>query len=375
MEAVNAIAERLFGATLATMDLLSVALGDRLGFYRCLAQAAPAGLSATELGAATGTEARYVREWLEQQAVTGLLETLEPEGPVHRADPGVVPGGDPAPCRRFALAAGVGEVLTDEDSLVFLAPLARQLAAAARALPAVADAARHGGGVPWAGYGTDMCESEADLNRPGYLQLLADQWLAAMPDVAARLRADPPARVADVGCGGGWSAIGLARGFPRTRVDAYDLDPASVALARANVAAAGLADRVQVHEGDIALAPAGDGCALVTAFECLHDLPYPVAALVAMRRLAGPEGAVLVGDMKVADRFTAPGDDVERLMYGFSVLVCLPDSLSTPGSVATGAAMRTDTLRGYAAAAGYRSVEVLPIEHDLWRFYRLHPSS
>ena len=109
--------------------------------------------------------------------------------------------------------------------------------------------------MPWAAYGTDMRESEADLNRPGYLRLLAGDWLAALPGVQQRLRAAPPARVADIGCGAGWSCIGLARGYPMVRVDGYDLDPASVELARCSVAAAGLAGRVRVHHADITTAP------------------------------------------------------------------------------------------------------------------------
>lgn len=213
-----------------------------------------------------------------------------------------------------------------------------------------------------------MRESEGDLNRPGYLHLLAEDWLAALPDVQQRLLADPPpARVADVGCGAGWSSI--APGVSRGRgLDAFELDPASVELARRNVKAAGLDDRVHVHAVDIgAVADQGpsERYDLVTAFECLHDLPYPVEALTAMRHLTGPTGSVLVVDMKVADSFTAPGDEVERLMYGFSLVICLPDSMSSPGSAATGTVTRADTLRGYAEQAGYSTVEVLQVEHDL----------
>lgn len=103
---------------------------------------------------------------------------------------------------------------------------------------------------------------------------------------------------------------------------------------------------VYVHETDITTAAADEPYNLVTAFECLHDLPYPVEALTAMRRLSGTQGAVLVADMKVADTFTAPGDEVERLMYGFSLLICVPDSMSSPGSAATGTVMRYETRPG-----------------------------
>lgn len=90
-----------------------------------------------------------------------------------------------------------------------------------------------------------------------------------------------------------------------------------------------------------------------------------------MRDLAGPEGAVLIVDERVAERFTAPGDDRERLMYGFSVLHCLPVGRAETPSAATGTLMRPDTLRQYAKDAGFHTMEILPIENDSWRFYRL----
>lgn len=354
---VAAIADRVLSAAIGTLDILVIALGDRLGYYRLLAQRGP--LTPPGLAAASGTASRYTREWLAQQAVTGLVEV---------ADPGQEPDA-----RRYRLRPGVAEVLADPDQLSYLAPLARQLAAAARQMPALAGAYRSGGGVPWAAYGADMRESEADLNRPGYLHLLADDWLAALPGVQQRLRARPPARVADIGCGAGWSCIGLARGYPLLHVDGYDLDSASVALARRNIAAAGLAGRVHIHQADIATAANYGPYDLVTAFECVHDLPHPVPALAAMRRLAGTAGTVLIADMKAAPEFTAPGGDVDRLLYGFSLLICLPDSMSTPGSAATGSVLRPGTMRGYPTEAGFTRIDILPIDHDIWRFYQLHP--
>lgn len=352
------VASRLMAAALGTLDLLVIALGERLGYYRLLAERAP--LTAPSLAAVSRTAPRYAREWLEQQAVTGLIEVLDP--------------AEEPDARRYRLRPGVAEVLADPDQLTYLAPLARQLAAAARQLPALTQAYRNGEGVPWAAYGADMRESQADMNRPGYLRLLTDDWLSALPAVQRRLRAAPPARVADIGCGAGWSCIGLAQGYPMILVDGYDLDPASVELAQSNVADAGLADRVRIHQADITITPTDRGpYDLVTAFECLHDMPRPVPALAAMRRLAGPAGTVLVADMKAARQFNAPGDDVERLLYGFSLLICLPDSMSTPGSAATGTVLRPGTLRDYAIRAGYTRVDTLPVEHDLWRFYHLQP--
>ena len=66
----EALVERLFGSVLGMMDVYMVYVGDRLGFYRALAAGA---MTPAALAVKTGTDARYVREWLEQQAVTGIL--------------------------------------------------------------------------------------------------------------------------------------------------------------------------------------------------------------------------------------------------------------------------------------------------------------
>ena len=342
-------AERLFDATLGLVDVLAVYLGDRLGWYRALASGGPA--TPEELVARAGGSARYAREWLEQQAGTGIL-TLDAGS-------------------RFALPAGPAEVLTDADSLNYLAPLARMFGAAATQLPALVDAYRHGGGVSWSQFGVDMRESQADMNRPWFLDRLGPT-LAGLPDVDAVLRR-PGARIADIGCGGGWSSIALARAYPESTVEGWDVDRPSIDLARSNAAAAGLAERVRFFPADAAgLGEVGHDA--LFAFECVHDMPAPVDVLAAMRRAVRPDGVVVVMDEAVADEFTAPVDDTERLMYGFSLLICLPDGMSTTPSAGTGTVMRTDTLRGYAKEAGFADVEVLPTgEFGFWRFYRLVP--
>jgi SAM-dependent methyltransferase len=170
----------------------------------------------------------------------------------------------------------------------------------------------------------------------------------------------------------GWSSIGIARAYPQVEVDGFDLDVPSVEAARRNAEEAGVADRVRFEVADVgALTDTAARYALVAAFECVHDLPDPAAVLAAMRRMVRPDGTVLVVDERVAERFTAPGDDVERLMYGYSLTCCLPDGRSTRPSVGTGTVMRPATLEGYAREAGFSGVEALPIDNDFFRFYRL----
>ncbi|MGN9836808.1 class I SAM-dependent methyltransferase [Nonomuraea sp. H19] len=342
-------ADRLFKAALGTIDLLSVHIGDRLGWYRALA-AGPA--DAAELTVRAGGHERYAREWLEQQAATGILEV--------------------APDGRFVLPKGAAEVLTDESSLAYLAPLARMLTGTAVHMPALLDAYRSGGGVGWATFGADVRESQADMNRPWFEHALPDA-LAGVPALDAVLRR-PGARIADLGCGAGWSSIALGRAYPEAMVEGVDIDAPSIVLAERNAAAAGLAGRVSFHRGDAALL-LGDGrYDAVFAFECVHDMPRPVDTLAVARRAIVPGGAVVIMDEAVGESFTAPADDVERLMYGFSLLICLPDGMSDRPSAATGTVMRPDTLRRYAREAGFADIEILPIQDfGFWRFYQLIP--
>ena len=352
----EALAERLVGASLGGYELLTVYLGDRLGLYRALAELGPA--TPAEVAGATGTHERYAREWLEQQAVAGILAVDDPAAGAEE--------------RRYRVPAGHGEALLDPDSLSYVVPMARSAMSLASALPAVEEAFRTGGGVAWTEYGTEGLEAQEGANRPVFRHLLGSEWLPSLADVHERLQADPPAAVADVACGAGWSSIAIARAYPRVTVDGFDVDEASVELARSNAAEAGLDDRVRFQHrdaGDPELAGRYD---LVTVFEALHDMSRPVEVLRALRALAGDEGTVLVMDEKVADEFTAPGDEVERLMYTYSVLCCLPVGMAEQPSAATGTVMRTDTLRRYATEAGFAGLDVLPIEHEVFRFYRLH---
>jgi SAM-dependent methyltransferase len=252
---------------------------------------------------------------------------------------------------------------------MFTTPLARAATAFTRNVARLAEAYRGGSGLSWAEMGLEAREAQAAANRPFFLGALVTEVLPSLPEVDAALRGG--GRDADVGCGMGWSSIGIAGGYPAVHVDGFDIDVPSVEQARRNAAEAGVADRVEFLVADAGRpGPAGD-YDLVTAFECVHDLPDPVAVLSGMRAMVRPGGTVLVVDERVAETFTAPGDDIERLMYGYSLTCCLPDSLSTEPSVGTGTVMRPSTLEGYARAAGFDGIEVLPVEHDFFRFYRL----
>lgn len=351
----DAFMEQIVNAVNGYFKVYSIYLGSRLGLYAALAHGQA--LTSRELAVRTGTNERYIREWLEQQAVAGILEVGDERASAHE--------------RRYGLPSGHAEVLLDRESVCYLAPLARAAVGVARPLEEIESVFRTGGGIPFDAYGEDMRRGVGELNRPMFLHQLGGEYLPSIPDIHRRLSADPPARVADMGCGTGWSSIGMARSYPKIRVDGFDLDQASIADARFNARQAGLDGRVRFearNAGDPTLTGTYD---LVTAFECIHDMSDPVAALAAMRRLAEPGGSVLVMDERTNERFTTAENPVEQFLYGFSIMGCLPAGMAGKPSAATGTVMRPHTLRQYARQAGFGDIEILPIQNDFFRFYRL----
>ena len=350
---VDEFGERVFASALGMVEILSIHLGDELGWYAALA-ASPS--TARQLAATTSTQERYAREWLEQQAVCGILVT----DPSASADD-----------RVYALTPAAREPLTDSSSLAYMAAVARALTAAAVQMPALLAAYRNGGGVSWDQLGDNMRTAQAAMNRPWFEQELGTA-LAGVAEVHDEL-SRPGARIADVGSGFGWSTIALAKAYPEARLDGFDVDAPSIEAARRNAAEAGVDDRVTFHlAGGNSMQAQGPFDAAF-AFECIHDMPQPIGVLEAMRSAVKADGLVMVMDEAVAHDFTAPGDDLERIMYGFSLLVCLPDGMSSQPSVGTGTVMRPSILEGYARDAGFSGLEVLPIEEfSFFRFYRLH---
>jgi 2-polyprenyl-3-methyl-5-hydroxy-6-metoxy-1,4-benzoquinol methylase len=346
----DALVERLFTSTIGALELYSIYLGTELGLYRALATHGP--LTPPELAEHAGIAPRYAVEWLEQQAVAGLLD---------------VEDGEP---RRYGLAPNHARVLADPDDPAHVAPFAHMLAGIGGVLPKIAHAYQTGGGVPYSAYGTAFRHGQGHINRPAFTHELPTAWIDAMPDIRGRLR-DQGGRIADIGCGQGFSTIAIAQAFPNASVDGIDADPASIADATRHAVEAGLDGRVRFLHADAAeLTGPYD---LIVILEALHDMARPADALRAARAALAPGGAVLVVDEKVADTFTAPGDEVERMMYGWSVTHCLPTQMVEQPSAALGTVLRSHTVRELATEAGYARVDVLPVENDFFRLYRLRP--
>ena len=348
------LADRMFRDMTGALELLTVYLGERLGLYQALQAGGQA--TSAELAARTGTAERYIREWLEHHAASGLLEVDDPAaGPL---------------ARRYRLPPGHASVLADTGDARYQAFNGAEIVRAARWMPQVAEAMRSGGApppLPWAP------EGRPEFNRAVFLNLLAKQWLPAIADVDLRLRSQPPARVADLACGTGWSSIAMAQAYPLISVDGFDLDADAIAAARRNAEEAGLADRVTFTAADASGPGVSGQYDLVTIIEALHDMSRPADALRAARAMLAEPGCVIVADELVEDEFTAPASIEEQYHYGWSVVACLPAVMGDPDTAATGAVLRPATLRRYALEAGFRDLDVLPVEAGMLRFYRLTP--
>ena len=350
----DALTTRLLQSTIHALELYSIYLGKDLGLYAALQSGE--WVTPPDLARRAGIASRYAREWLEKQAVAGFLEVDVPAAPLDT--------------RGYRLPAAHVNVLVTEDHPAHLAPLAQMVAGIGGAIEPVLAAYRSGGGVSYPMFGTAFRKGQAGINRPAFASDLVDRWIPATVDIHMRLMSSP-LRVADVGCGGGWSTIAMARAFPQADVIGFDADDASIADARANAAAQQVAVRFEARDA-VAIADHGP-FDLIVVLEALHDMARPVDVLRALRQTLAPEGCILVADEKVADTFHAPGDDIERLMYGWSIVHCLPVSLAESPSAAIGTVIRADVMMELAGAAGFARVDVLPVDAGFFRIYRLSP--
>ena len=348
---VEAFAGNLFMACLSMMELANVELGVRLGLYEALAGAGP--VTAADLAASAGIAERYAREWLEQQAVAGVVQV----------DDAVKPAAE----RRFTLPNAHAHVLVDDDSEACMKPCAAVVPWLGKALDIMVEEFRRSSGAAFGLF--DLHDVQAAFTRPVFVNHLTQNWLPALPDVQAKLEAGGAVRIAEIGCGEGLAAITIAKAYPNAEIDGYDLDETSIAAARKEAAAAGVADRVRFHLRDAADPAVGGDYDLVMAIEMLHDVPDPVGILRTMKRLAGDSGAVLVVDERTEDAFTVPTNEMERFFYTFSTLHCLAVSMQD-GGVGTGTVIRADDVRRYATDAGFSAVEVLDVDHPQFRLYR-----
>jgi len=332
---------RLLGAMTGAATTAMVAVGDQLGLYRALADGGPA--TPDELADRTGLAARYLKEWLSQQAAAGFV-TYRP--------------GD----RRYVLPAEAAAVLAHEASPAFLAGGATITRGWFAGIDRLAQAFRTGAGIPWGEQDPAVFEGTERFFRPGYAASLTTEWVPALPGVPARLAAG--GRVADVGCGHGAAAILLARAYPQASVSGYDFHDRSITVARQRAAQAGLAGQIRFQTLDATSYPA-DGFDLICLLDTLHDLGDPAAALAHARTALAPGGAVLVVEPAAADDYPANlASPMAPLSYAASTFQCTPAALAQPGGIALGAQAGPAAVRQLAHHAGFsqfRQVTQTPV--------------
>jgi SAM-dependent methyltransferase len=319
---------RFVGDLGATMAAGGVLVGERLGLYRALA-ARPQ--TPPELADATGTDARYVEEWLRGQAAGGYVEYDAASG-------------------TYAMTEEQAFALTDPDGPVFV-PGAFQLAfGALQSLPRITDAMRSGAGMGWHEHDADVFAGCERFFRPGYLANLTAAWLPALDGVEAKLRAG--ARVADIGCGHGASTVLMATAYPEATFSGSDYHDGSVEQARLRAKEAGVADRV-TFEVAAAQTFGGGPYDLVTTFDALHDMGDPLGAARHVRESLAPDGTWMIVEPYAGDTVADNLNPVGRVYYSFSTFLCVPNALSQPGGYALGAQAGEPAVRRLVTDAGF----------------------
>ena len=320
---------RFVGDLGAALSAALVVIGDRLGLYRAMSDGEP--VTPDELAQRTHTDARYVREWLSNQAAGGYVSY------------------DPA-SQAFSLSPEQALALAQEGSPAFV-PGAFQLATALiKDEPKITEAFRTGHGVGWHEHNHDLFAGTERFFRPGYVANLVSSWIPALDGVQPKLEAG--ALVADVGCGHGASTILMAEAFPRSKFIGFDYHAASIEHARSAAADAGVSDRASFEVAPAKEYP-GDGYDRVCMFDCLHDMGDPVGAAAHVLRTLAPDGSLLIVEPYAGDRLEDNLNPVGRVYYAASTLVCTPASRAQEVGLALGAQAGEARLREVVTAGGF----------------------
>ena len=305
-----------------------VVIGERLGLYKALAGGP---MTSSELAAKTGTDERYLREWLSSQAAGGYI-TYE------------------AGSHKFSLTEEQAFTLAREDSPAYL-PGAFQLALGAlAAVPRIADSFRSGAGMGWHEHDDGVFHGCEKFFRPGYAANLMSSWIPALDGVKEKL--ETGARVADVGCGLGASTILMAKAFPNSRFFGFDYHDKSIAAALESARREGLDGRVSFDVSPAKSFP-GKDYDFVAVFDCLHDMGDPVGAARHVRQSLHPDGTWMIVEPFANDQLKDNLNPVGRVYYSFSTLLCTPCSRSQEVGLCLGAQSGESRMREVVTSAGF----------------------
>ncbi len=338
---------RVLGDFSAATTMLACAVGDRVGLFEELRSAGPS--TADQLAGRSGIDVRWLRQWLATLAAAGYLE-YQPEGGLFSIPP-----------EHHALLADQGGGMTLAGGLELLLGFAGAAHEIVRSI-------RAGRGVPQSAYEPHVQAGMDRMSAPWFETLLVQQWLPAVPGLPERLRAGM--RVADVGGGSGRALIALAKAFPRSTFWGYDVFPPALARAQANLAAAGLAGRVEVAELGVAGGMPGR-FDLITSFNSLHDFRDQTAGLKAIRESLMREGLYLILESACSDKLEENLNPLGAMLYGTSFLYSTPVSLAN-GGCGAGAILAETGLLELCRAAGLRARR-LPTTNPMHALYEARP--
>ncbi len=328
MEKLNAFIGQFVGDLGAAVHAGMVVIGEKLGLYKALAQGE---MTSAELAAKTGTDERYLREWLASQAAGGYI--------TYSAESG-----------KFSLSEEQAFALANEDSPAYI-PGAFELALGSlAAVPRIADSFRSGAGMGWHEHHDGVFHGCEKFFRPGYAANLVSSWIPALDGVKQRLEAG--ARVADVGCGKGASTILMAKAFPKSHFFGFDYHDKSVEAARETAQREGLSDRVTFEVAKAKEFP-GKDYDFVAVFDCLHDMGDPVGAAGHVLRSLSKDGTWMIVEPFAKDELKDNLNPVGRVYYSFSTLLCTPCSRSQEVGLCLGAQAGEKRIRETVSSAGF----------------------
>ena len=328
----HAFVGKMLGDLGGAMSVPTVRLGLRLGLFDALADA-PA--SAAELARrAGGLHERYVREWALAQSANGYVDY------------------DPT-TEQFSLSPEQAMVFHHRDSPVYLAGAFELVAAMIEAEPKVEECFRHGKGVRWGDHAGCLFCATGAFFRPGYVNNIVQAWIPALDGVEAKLRAG--AKVADVGCGVGFSTLLMAEAYPDSSFVGYDFHEPSIDEARRHAGEHGLGDRVR-FEVATAKDIAEQGFDLITMYDCLHDMGDPRGCAGHMRQILAPGGSWMIVEPIAGDAPAQNMNPVGRLYYNASTMICVPTSLDQEVGEGLGAQAGEAKLTEVIRQGGFESV-------------------
>lgn len=344
MNATEALAEKLLQAMNHTGMLLMISVGHRTGLFDTLAGQPP--LSSAAIAQAANLNERYVREWLGGLVTAGLIDY------------------DPA-TQHYQLPAAHAAILTRAAAPNNMASLAQWVAVLGSVEDSVADAFRHGAGVPYCAYHR-FHEVMAEESEQTTVAALDDHILPLLDGMQERLRAGID--MLDVGCGSGRALLALARAYPQSRFVGLDMADETLATARQIAHERGLTN-VTFEVRDAAALGAHRAFDLVTAFDAIHDQAAPAAVLRNVAEALRPGGVFLMQDIAASSRLEANRyHPLGTFLYTISCFHCMSVALVN-GGAGLGAVWGKELALTMLREAGFGRVRVERLPHDILNYY------